>query len=263
MKKQKLIIIIAICAFVIVTVEVLINIFFPEIFQNFEWYGKVAMALLITLILVLTVRSYASITGTYLTYSFQINGAIVIFCLVFASSFTREIFFNNYDFNFSVQVINFNAKVMPKNIEVFFLEGTYKPTFKVDETGIADFLNIQSKFKGKQVKFQMLNSDGYTISENTSFAIIDNQKTISIKLERNDFIVGRVIDKDFFPVDSAVITIDELDTTIYSSSNGIFKLKVPEAEKQNVYSLSIKKNKNETSGEVSLNASSDFMINNQ
>jgi hypothetical protein len=260
--KKHLILLTAVITVVVLATEIGLSILRPELFHNFDWYGKVTMALLITLILGLLLRSYASVKGTYLTYQFQLTGGIVIFCLVFATSFTREIFFSKQEFGFTVQIQNYNPTVMPEHLEIYFLKGTYNEAFPVDENGIAYFHNIPSKYLSNKVKFQLTKktSDNYSINENTSSAILEDQGTFPISLERQDFITGTVIDSNHFTIDSASVKIQELDTVIYSDIGGFFRLKIAENQKRALYHIFIKKGTATTDDKITINTRNEYML---
>jgi branched-subunit amino acid transport protein len=260
MNRKRLLTITLIAVAVILTAEIAINIFFPTIFEHFDWYGKILMALLVTLILVFATRSLAQVSGTYLTYRFQVSGAIVVFLLIFLSSYTKDILFGSKTFNFSVQIANFNPKTMPGKMELYFLQGTLHPTAAIDANGVALFLDIPNRLRKEPLKLQLsaANNDGYRIKPPTETIVPDDQHTYSIELYREDKLTGLVMDANGSPLDSVAVHVNELDTTLLTHDGGRFTLGVPEINKQNIYHLTLRRGQTQKNEELSLNAPSEF-----
>jgi hypothetical protein len=261
--KTKVLIFSSVFALIIISLQVILAFFKKDILGSFEWYGKVIITLLITLILTYATKSYAKVTGTYLSYHFQISGAIVVFAIIFISSYFKELFLGDKDFSFAVQIQNYNPSLMPKDMEIYFISGTYIVSEPINIIGIAVFPNIKSNLKNTTIFLQLKNSEGYEINKQNQNVVIDINKNIDISLQRVDYLTGMIFN-NHQPVDSAGIYIYELDTTIYSLKGrlkGQFKLKVTEAQKSN-YSLNIRKGELTMKETITLNSYSEYDFNN-
>ncbi|HWZ15080.1 MAG TPA: hypothetical protein VNW95_07550 [Mucilaginibacter sp.] len=258
--KIKILIFASVFAALVISLQVILTFYNNNVLANLEWYGRVCVSLLVTLILVYATKSYANVTGTYLSYKFQVSGAIVVFAIIFVSSYFKELFIRDGEFSFAIQIENYNKSIMPQNMEVYFLSGTYMKSEQVNSDGIANFFDVKNDLKNATVQLQLKNSEGYGICKKYRKITIGVNKNIEIFLRRVDYIKGIVLNNGQ-PQDGVSIQIEELDTTIYSSTGahkGRFIFEVAEAQKMPTYTLSIRKGNLSMLENITLNSSSEF-----
>jgi len=256
-KKIPILIFASVFCIIIITIEIILAIYRKDILANFEWYGKVFVSLVITLVLSFATKSYAKVTGTYLSNKFQLNGAIVVFVVIFLSSYFKELFIDQKTLSFSVQVKNYSPDIMPEDIHLYFLKGTYRSDAQVESEGIANFLNIPVSLKDSVVELQLQHNDGFEINKNDAELRIANGVNIKITLLKKMVLKGQVFNNGKV-VDSAAVNIEDLDTVVYTQKDGKFEFNVPMSQLYPSYAISIIKGQLKIEGNISINSFSEY-----